>query len=42
MLWAARWGIVATLALALVVWLAGAIGLYFVVALVYRREPSPP
>ena len=42
MLWAAWWGIVATLAVALVVWLAVAIGLYFVVALVYRREPSPP
>ena len=42
MLWAAWWGIVATLGVALVVWLAVAIGLYFVVALVYRREPSPP
>lgn len=38
----ASWGVVASLVVALVVWLAVAVGLYFLVALVYEREPTPP
>ena len=38
----ARWGVVPSLSAALLAWLAIAAGLYFAVARVYRREPSPP
>ncbi|TMD28776.1 MAG: DUF3147 family protein [Chloroflexi bacterium] len=38
----ARWGVVLSLSAALLAWLAIAAGLYFAVARVYRREPSPP
>lgn len=37
-----RWGVVPSLLVALLVWLMVAVGLYFLVALVYKREPSPP
>jgi len=39
---ASRWGVVVTLAVALVVWLAVAFALYALVATVYKREPAPP
>ena len=38
----ASWGAVASILVALVVWLAVAVGLYFLVALTFEREPSPP
>jgi hypothetical protein len=41
-LWVTRWGVIATLAVALVVWLVVAGALYGLVAAVYRREPAPP
>lgn len=39
---ASRWGVVVTLVVALVVWLAVAFALYALVATVYKREPAPP
>lgn len=39
---ASRWGVIVTLAVALVVWLGVAFALYAVVATVYKREPAPP
>jgi Protein of unknown function (DUF3147) len=39
---AERWGVVASVAVALVGWLAAAVGLYFVAALLLRREPHAP
>lgn len=38
---AGRWGAALSVLVALVVWLAVAVGLYFLVALVYEREPAP-
>lgn len=35
------WGPLASILVALVVWLAVAVGLYFLVALVFEREPHP-
>ena len=35
-------GVVPSLVIALVVWLAVAVGLYFLVALTFEREPEPP
>jgi len=35
-------GVVASLAVALVVWLVAAFVLYAIVAIVYKREPAPP
>lgn len=35
-------GVVPSLIIALLVWLAVAVGLYFLVALVFEREPAPP
>lgn len=37
-----RLGVVPALVVGLVVWLAVAVGLYFLVALVYEREPAAP
>lgn len=39
---AVSWGAVASILVALAVWLAVAVGLYFLVALVFEREPAPP
>lgn len=39
---ASRWGVIATLVVALVVWLVLAFALYAIVASVYKREPAPP
>ena len=39
---ATKLGVIVTLLLALLVWLAVAVGLYFLVVRVLRREPSPP
>jgi uncharacterized protein DUF3147 len=41
-LWVTRWGVVASLAIGLIVWLVVAATLYALVAAVYRREPAPP
>ncbi len=41
-MWVIGWGVVATVVVALVVWVAVAAGLYGLVAAVYRREPAPP
>ena len=41
-LWVTRLGVVPSLLVALVVWLAVAGGLYAIVATVYRREPHAP
>jgi hypothetical protein len=35
------WGVMQSIAAALVVWLLTAIGLYFLVALIFKREPHP-
>jgi len=40
--WAASWGVVPSLVVAMIVWFLVAGGLYFLVAAVYRREPAPP
>ena len=39
---ASRWGVVATLVVALITWLVVAFALYAIVATVYKREPAPP
>jgi hypothetical protein len=39
---ATKIGVVATLVLALLVWVVVAVGLYFAVAVILKREPSPP
>jgi hypothetical protein len=39
---AERWGAVPSVLIALVVWLGVAVGLYFLVAILYEREPAPP
>ena len=39
---ATKIGVVPTLALALLVWVVVAVALYFAVALILKREPSPP
>ena len=36
------WGVVPSLLVGLLVWLVAALGLYFLVALLYKREPAPP
>jgi hypothetical protein len=41
-LWVTRWGVVPTLLVALVVWLAVAGALYTLVASIYKREPHAP
>ncbi len=38
---ATRWGPAVSVLVALLVWLAVAVGLYFMVALIYEREPHP-
>lgn len=39
---ASTWGAVPSVLIALVVWLSVAVGFYFLVAILYEREPAPP
>src|SRR5207247_460417 len=41
-MWVTKWGVAASVIVALLVWVAVGAALYGLVAAVYRREPAPP
>jgi len=41
-MWVTKWGVVASVVVALLVWVAVSAALYGLVAAVFRREPAPP